>query len=224
MMMMLLLLLALSIIISSCHAKRPFVPTSIGNFRRSSQTSHQYYTLYDSPEVHYKLLELKERYPDFVTLVTAQEKYGLPSVGDEKDCVYERWDSEGNEINDSSIGCKNYILTVEDKIAHSDGGETAKYLPEVFLSGALHGDERVGPTAVMETISLILEAAMCESIPRSTFPLHDKSSNFEEDLEEWEDDVDESKRCMDNLSNRGIDKSTRQWLARLVTTRYVLFR
>mmetsp|Transcript_1411 Transcript_1411/g.2591 ORF Transcript_1411/g.2591 Transcript_1411/m.2591 type:complete len:1395 (-) Transcript_1411:931-5115(-) len=39
-------------------------------------------------------------------------------------------------------------------------------LPEVLLSGALHGDERVGPTAVLETAAILLESAWCESLPR----------------------------------------------------------
>ena len=39
-------------------------------------------------------------------------------------------------------------------------------LPEVILSGALHGDERVGPTAVLETAAILLESAHCESLPR----------------------------------------------------------
>lgn len=39
-------------------------------------------------------------------------------------------------------------------------------LPEVILSGALHGDERVGPTAVLDTAAILLESAHCESLPR----------------------------------------------------------
>jgi len=36
-------------------------------------------------------------------------------------------------------------------------------LPEVLWSGALDGNERVGPTAVMEAASLLLKAASCEA-------------------------------------------------------------
>ena len=46
-------------------------------------------------------------------------------------------------------GCLNWILTIEDKLAHPEGSPSAKYLPEVFLSGAVHGDERVGECRVV---------------------------------------------------------------------------
>ena len=38
-------------------------------------------------------------------------------------------------------------------------------LLEVFLSGSLHGDKRVGPMEVVEIASLLLESAWCESVP-----------------------------------------------------------
>lgn len=34
---------------------------------------------------------------------------------------------------------------------------------QVFFSGCLHGDEQVGPTAVMETAKLMVYAAMCHA-------------------------------------------------------------
>ena len=104
-------------------------------------------------KIHAKLHEWEQLYPDFVTLTTAQDAYGLPRAGGPEDCPFD----EGAD------GCLNYILTVQDKLTHPVGSRSAKHLPAVMLSGALHGDERVGPTVVMETVGLLLEAASCES-------------------------------------------------------------
>lgn len=38
-------------------------------------------------------------------------------------------------------------------------------LRQVFFSGCLHGDEQVGPTAVVETAKLMVYAAMCQADP-----------------------------------------------------------
>ena len=46
-----------------------------------------------------------------------------------------------------------------------DIGVGSAGLLEVFLLGALHGYERLGPTAVVEITSLLLESAWCKSIP-----------------------------------------------------------
>lgn len=60
------------------------------------------------------------------------------------------------------------------------------------------GNERVGPTSVMEAMSLLLEAAHCES----------------------QSDIQQATTCRRFLeTHRGVDEMHRQWLARLVTTR-----
>ena len=46
-----------------------------------------------------------------------------------------------------------------------------------MLSGEVHGDERVGPNAVMETAALLLLAASCIAYPRL---------ELRSDLDEWE--------------------------------------
>ena len=71
-------------------------------------------------------------------------------------------------------GCKNWILTIKDNIAHprlylqhsssSDVGVILVELLEVFLSGALHGDKSVGPTVVVEISSFSIELACWNSI------------------------------------------------------------
>lgn len=37
------------------------------------------------------------------------------------------------------------------------------YYGQVFFSGCLHGDEQVGPTAVMEAAKLMVYAAVCDA-------------------------------------------------------------
>ena len=64
---------------------------------------------------------------------------------------------------------------IEDKIAHicprprpsspPDVGVSWAELPEVLLSGSLHGEKRVGTMVVVEIASLLLGSACCESIP-----------------------------------------------------------
>jgi len=165
-----------------------------------------------SHDIHLRVQELARTYPHFVTLVTAQDAFGLPAAGTADDCPF-----------DSDIdGCRNWILTIEDLTAHDYGfvhGETVsseplqswKELPEVLLSGCLHGNERIGPTAVMETVSLLLEAAACEASmqPASLLYNADPASHLQ---------------CKEILrQNWGIqDDSTRRWLARLVSTRRII--
>ncbi|EJK75026.1 hypothetical protein THAOC_03263, partial [Thalassiosira oceanica] len=64
-------------------------------------------------------------------------------------------------------GWFNPANTKYDAETHQKSGW--KYLPDVFLSGAVHGNERVGPTALMEMAELLLEAAYCESLPRTRY-------------------------------------------------------
>jgi ribosomal protein L3 len=40
-------------------------------------------------------------------------------------------------------------------------GVTGVGMTQVFLSGAVHGDERVGPVTVLEAIKLMVQAAKC---------------------------------------------------------------
>lgn len=82
-----------------------------------------------------KLQEFAES--PLVEVTTAQERYGLPSAGTCK----------------SGEPCKQYIVHVTNFATYdADVGR-----PEVFFSGELHGDERVGPTATVEFVQLLLD-------------------------------------------------------------------
>jgi hypothetical protein len=156
------------------------------------------YSLYSSSAIHSQLELWKEKYPNLIRVTTAQEEYGLPAAGDAQDCPF----------YSASEGCPNAIFTIQDYITHPEGSRSSAMLPEVFWSGSLHGNERVGPTAVMEAAFLLLEAATCESLVL------------------WNPDGDNSTdytcRSRSTLVQSGINEGQRKWLARLLSTRRIV--
>jgi hypothetical protein len=156
------------------------------------------YELWEASRFPLELREWEKRYPDFIRVTTSQEAYGLPTAGDASDCPFYEKD-----------GCPNYFFTIQDFIAHPVDSDSSSHLPEVFLSGCLHGNERVGPTSVMEASNLLLESAYCEGLPRRS------PSSLNSGLKEARD-------CRKVLHNKGIDDVHRKWLARLVSTRRIV--
>ena len=141
-------------------------------------------------------------------------------------------------------GCNNYVLIIQDKEAYPDdpdvqlGGDAEyylnqieggyftsenksgwKYIPDVFLSGSVHGNERVGPTSLIEMAELLVESAYCESLPRMKY--RPSSSNEDEEVaNKWKQELMSAKTCRDHLEHIvGVPSPYRQWLARLVSTR-----
>lgn len=82
--------------------------------------------------------DLAIRFPDLVRITTAQKEFGLPSPGM---CGEEQ--------------CETQIVHLTNFRTFVDGAEAIR--PEVYISGALHGDERVGPHAVLEVARVLLE-------------------------------------------------------------------
>jgi len=78
--------------------------------------------------------ELQSKYPDLIEVTTAQEKFDLPSPGmcGEAKCV------------------TPIVYLTNHKIDNT-------YKPQVYISGEVHGNERVGPTTTLEFIRLVLE-------------------------------------------------------------------
>ena len=73
-----------------------------------------------------QLISLAEQFPDVVLLENAQDKLGIPYM---VDC-----DTSGNK-------CVLDIVTLTDR------SSPAEDKVQVFISGELHGDERIGPHA-----------------------------------------------------------------------------
>lgn len=183
----------------------PSAKSLVGSTRELGVNDGQYprpFHIWTSHQIHEKLLAWQEEYPNLVRVVSAQDEYGLPRSGGSRDCPFD----EGGD------GCLHYVMTIQDFVAHPEGSESSNHLPELLWSGALHGNERVGPTAVMEAAALLLEAATCESKPYKPHQQKHKEESFQEELQD-------AKTCRNALIQRGISDKHRQWLARLVTTR-----
>ncbi|KAL3905520.1 MAG: hypothetical protein SGILL_009646, partial [Bacillariaceae sp.] len=163
-------------------------------------TPEESFHLWTPKETVDTLNQWKKQYPKLIDVATAQSQYGLPTAGTKQDCPY-----DGKHI----AGCFNHFFTLQDFITHPKGSDSAAKLPEILWTGSMHGDERLGPTVVMETASLLLEAASCEALPRSY-------------AKDWEADVEEAKKCRSLLQAKGVDDTHRQWLARLVATRRIV--
>lgn len=163
-------------------------------------TKAESYQFWNSEQIHRQVQEWNDQYPDLIEVTTSQERYGLPRAGTEDDCIFEA----------NITGCSNYFFTIQDFVAHPVGSESSHSLPEVFWSGAIHGDEKIGATVVMETVSLLLKAATCESRPRKV------------SADSWVQEVTGARGCRNHLENIGIDNERRKWLARLVSTRRIV--
>ena len=125
------------------------------------------------------------------------ETFQIPRSGGANDCPYD----------EDITGCENYFFTIQDFVTHPEGSVSSSHLPEVFWSGALHGDERLGPTVVMETAAVLLAAAACEALPGVHPSLNELS---------------DAKDCREDLKATGVDDHQRKWLARLVSTRRIV--
>mmetsp|Transcript_15249 Transcript_15249/g.42201 ORF Transcript_15249/g.42201 Transcript_15249/m.42201 type:complete len:755 (-) Transcript_15249:40-2304(-) len=161
------------------------------------------YYIYSSEEIEERLSRWSTHYTHLTRVTTSQEEYGLPRAGGANDCPFVEED-----------GCPNSILTIQDFVAHPEGSQSSKELPEVFLSGELHGNEQVGPTAVMQAAELLLEATSCIELPR--VKIKDKSPDL------WDIEVQKSKDCRDRMLEFGISEKQMWWLARLTTTRRIV--
>lgn len=175
------------------------------------QTVVKKYLLWEPQQIKETLYRWVDLYPEFVRLTSSQEAYGLPTAGGANDCPYD----------EDVDGCKNYILTIQDFQMHPEGSQSSSRLPEVFLSGELHGDERVGPTAVMEAATLLLEAAACEAKPRR-YDSDTSKHSFNDKNTDWSTQLRTAKQCRRDLDASGTDDVHRKWLARLVSTRRIV--
>ena len=187
------------------------------------------YEYMDSDDVYRKLVELSKEFPDLVKLETAQEMYGLPKAGGDSpdNCPLE------------TDGCHNWILTIFDSIAN-DNPRIKENIPDVLISAGVHGDDRLGPTIVMELASLLLEVTHCESLPRRKFQKPGQSDdtntrhvNRDNDIladpsveevqeETWEEEVRKADACRRSLNQRGVYSSHRRWISRLVSNRRII--
>jgi hypothetical protein len=107
-----------------------------------------------SPPINYKsyaamtklLLDLNATFPDVVQVSVAQETYDLP-FPEELQCIVD------DETQDTET-CKQFVVHLTNHSTLASDPER----PEVFISGALHGNERVGPNTAIELVALVAHA------------------------------------------------------------------
>ncbi|ETO79004.1 hypothetical protein F444_06164 [Phytophthora nicotianae P1976] len=92
------------------------------------------------------LLELNATFPDVVQVSIAQDTYNLP-YPKELQCIID-------DESKATEPCKQYVVHLTNHSTLANDPER----PEVFISGALHGNERVGPNAAIELIGLLAHA------------------------------------------------------------------
>jgi hypothetical protein len=85
-----------------------------------------------------KLETLAEAYPSYVSMTTAQAKYKVPSPGQ---C--------------GAAACVQHIVTLTNLRTWT--GDAKRTRPQVFFSGGLHGDERVGQVTTVEFIDFMMQ-------------------------------------------------------------------
>lgn len=163
----------------------------LGNYEVARAASVRRYTLWSVSKIRSTLKTWQKKYQGLLRVTTAQKKFKLEAAG----------------------GYPNHIITIQDFVAHPPGSASSQRLPEVFWSGALHGDERVGPTATLEAAHLLLRAASCEALPKL---------KYKANKAKWARQVTMASSCRKRLEAEGIGDSQRQWLARLVTTRRIV--
>jgi len=152
-------------------------------------------------ELEIYIKNLKSQYPNLVKLETAQEKYGLPFPG-----------------NCSPTSCPIYIMTL------TEFSTLENSRPQVFFSGAVHGDEVVGPNAVAYLASYLLKNYRKD--PWITYLLQNRvivimpaanANGFYNDYREefyeqtsidpnrdFPYNLDEQQKCMESLAARSI--------------------
>jgi hypothetical protein len=165
-------------------------------------------------DIERELLRLEREYPGLVEVYDAQSRYKLPSPGD---CG-------------TSGPCKQYVLRITNEATLSSDSER----PEVFLSGELHGNERVGPTTVMELARLLVESHAARSNAwlhrlvdtRSIviMPTANALGYFADTREEGSVDpnrdfpIDAPGRCMESVAARAVNEVWREHLFQLSLT------
>lgn len=86
-------------------------------------------------EVYSQWRQFAQQYPNLVKLESASVKYGLPTYSNNIVC--------GKEL------CEILVATIT--------GDKTQTAPQVYLSGCLHGDERIGPVAVTQFMDYMLK-------------------------------------------------------------------
>lgn len=155
------------------------------------------YSLWQPDEIVSTIVAWADRYPHFVRVTTAQEAYGVPAIN-------------GKCPGFPSGPCETYIVVLQDFVTHPEGSDASSRLPEVLWTAAINGEDRIGPSALMEAAELLLTAGECQAYPRPS---------VRSDTYQWQGDLRSAFGCRRRFEQLGIET---QWLARLLTTRRIV--
>ncbi|KAE8969095.1 hypothetical protein PR001_g27602 [Phytophthora rubi] len=89
------------------------------------------------------LLESETKYPNYAEVFSVQDKYNLPPRP-ELECTRA----------DATVPCENHVIKITDEATLPDPER-----PELIFSGAVRGNERVGPHVVVALAELLLSHA-----------------------------------------------------------------
>lgn len=101
------------------------------------------------------LKELNATYPEILRVYVAQDKYNLP-YPKELTCI-------GDDDTGELVPCQHFVVHITN---HSTLAANPTR-PQVFFSGALHGDERIGPITTIEMIAMVAKFATAFAHPDS---------------------------------------------------------
>lgn len=226
------------------HQQQPATSQPLPLERKTQYLKEEQYEILPSSAILERLQQLVADYPTFATLTTTQEWFGLPRAGSDSDCPFDtNYKVHGKGCNNYVLIIQDkesypddpnvQTLSNTDNYYNLNNGHFQqppgpsgeyeksgwKHVPDVFLSGSVHGNERVGPTSLLEMSELLVEAAYCESLPRMRYkPTTDEDD--EEATKRWQQELTSAQTCRQSLeAEKGIPSPYRQWLARLVSTR-----
>eukprot|EP00947_MAST-08B_sp_MAST-8B-sp1_P004743 g4743.t1 len=154
-------------------------------------------------------------HPHLAKVYDAQTRYGLPSVG------------ECSTNKDRPRPCRQVIMELGRRDRHTAA------TPEIFLSGALHGNERIGPTAMVELAAFMLDqygkdavlTHLLDTRSITVFPSPNAVGYFRSQREEMNEDPNRDfafdtkpEMCMRTVAGRAVNEVWRDHLYQLAVT------
>ncbi|KAI9921433.1 hypothetical protein PsorP6_000840 [Peronosclerospora sorghi] len=94
-------------------------------------------------EIIDSLLAMETKYPEYAEVFSVQDKYNLPKPK-ALQCTWKQ----------KLVPCEQYVMVITDETSLPDPAR-----PELIFSGAVHGNERVGPLVVVALAELLLSHA-----------------------------------------------------------------
>ncbi|GMF30856.1 unnamed protein product [Phytophthora lilii] len=167
------------------------------------------------------LFELETKYPDYAEVFSVQDKYDLPKQK-EVQCT------RANK----TVPCEQYVIKITDESTLPESER-----PELIFSGAVHGNERVGPQAVVALAELLLSHASKSDgnswlkhlvktrtiviVPTANAYGYDHNVRRELDVDPNRDfpyNLDDDKECMVTMAARALNELWRDHLFQLGIT------